>query len=261
MIPLMLISSFSLPLIVKATSYDYGTPTLDTEEIGLFCFWYKSDGWTLNYTISALHEYSNHGNYYDGIIRVFMRVDGSTFVSGSHYVDVNVRVRADGWVMTWLWESQDKKYIPFLYKVHQSDFVKINATVLSRAMQQIYYSSEGSLLDHEDVYYWDYTYTSTTSFIMVNYYIEEGTKYGAVITNIPDEITVSCAYVMLCLGGSVSTPSFLRINTVYLHESSSYLFYGSFNITSYFGSGTQQIFDAKAGTLINLNFVVMIWIE
>jgi hypothetical protein len=54
-------------------------------------------------TVPAFVSYFDGGNYYDGLVRVWDSgtIGASSSVSYDDYVDVKVRVRADGWILAW----------------------------------------------------------------------------------------------------------------------------------------------------------------
>lgn len=112
LIPLVLIMCFFL-FSTPVLAYDWENP-IDTTNIGLFAYYFNPSGWNLPTIASAFYSYTNHGLYYDGIVRIYYGVDGTTWTGTStDYASVNIRVRQDGWIVAFFNYTQDAKFIPF----------------------------------------------------------------------------------------------------------------------------------------------------
>ena len=78
------------------------TPPLDTSKIGFIAYYQRTVGWTLSNTVPAFINYTDGGNYYDGLVRVWDSGEiGALSSSYDRCIDVRVRVRADGWIIAW----------------------------------------------------------------------------------------------------------------------------------------------------------------
>lgn len=76
-------------------------PALTTAEIATFAYW-RQTGCTyvqLADVLPILHSYKQSAEYVDGTIKIFDT--GSESAGANNYVLVNVRIRADGWIMAW----------------------------------------------------------------------------------------------------------------------------------------------------------------
>ena len=76
-------------------------PALTTADIATFAY-YRQTSCTyvqLADVLSIMHSYRQLGEYVDGTIKIFDT--GSESASPNNYVLVNVRIRADGWIMAW----------------------------------------------------------------------------------------------------------------------------------------------------------------
>jgi hypothetical protein len=76
-------------------------PALTTADIATFAY-HRQTSCTyvqLADVLSILHNYHQYAEYVDGTIKIFDT--GSESASPNNYVLVNVRIRADGWIMAW----------------------------------------------------------------------------------------------------------------------------------------------------------------
>lgn len=76
-------------------------PALTTADIATFTYWRQPSCTYVQLAdvLSILHSYHQYADYVDGTIKIFDT--GSESASPNNYVLVNVRVRADGWIMAW----------------------------------------------------------------------------------------------------------------------------------------------------------------
>ena len=88
-------------------------PQIDTSQIGLFSYYNYGATIDLNDTRGAFYSYLQHGNYIDGVVRVWAsHTLGSTSqYQGDNYVDVKVRIRGDGWILAWFARADDSSKI------------------------------------------------------------------------------------------------------------------------------------------------------
>jgi len=62
----------------------------------------------LNKTLAAYQTYTQYSNYIEGTVRVWEsdRIGPSSDLYHDRYVDINVKVRGDGWILAWLNENK-----------------------------------------------------------------------------------------------------------------------------------------------------------
>jgi hypothetical protein len=162
------------PLLVQTVQADYsfGNP-LDTSNIMLLAYYKDPNGWTLAATVPAFEKYTDHGNYYDGIVRVWMDVRDNTYVGSEFYVDVCVRVRADGWILAWLNRTQSYAHIVFWGKSISSGttpYVVVGATVPSRAIQRVFYTSGKTFPGYTAISHYDFTHPNAGKILIFGKY-------------------------------------------------------------------------------------------
>jgi len=157
---LMIFTIALTPLIIQTVQagYSFGNP-LDTSNIMLLAYYKDPNGWTLASTVPAFEKYTDHGNYYDGIVRVWMDKKGNEYIGTEFYIDVCVRVRADGWILAWLNRTHSYAYIVFWghsYKGAESPV--IGATVPSRAIQRVFYTAGKTFPGYAAISHYDFTH-------------------------------------------------------------------------------------------------------
>lgn len=203
------------PKEALAAGEDYGEP-LNTTEIGFFMYYEDSGGFTLADTVAAWQSYEDHSTYYDGTIRIYFNGNGSTFVTGSEYIDVYARLTAEGWATIWLndtiaatrylvhWGNIDVGGNPQqgFYATGDSPYID-NRTCLYRALERIYWAQDAdwsNLPGPDEVYYYDYSFPTATMFVYFGKGVE-GTTAGSgwssnytVYYTIPSDRTVLEAY-------------------------------------------------------------------
>jgi len=76
-------------------------PALTTADIATFAYWRQTSCAYVQLAdvLSILHSYQQFAEYVDGTIKIFDT--GSESAAPNNYVLVNVRIRADGWIMAW----------------------------------------------------------------------------------------------------------------------------------------------------------------
>ncbi len=76
-------------------------PALTTAGIATFAYWRQASCAYVQLAdvLSILHSYQQFAEYVDGTIKIFDT--GSESAAPDNYVLVNVRIRADGWIMAW----------------------------------------------------------------------------------------------------------------------------------------------------------------
>lgn len=170
-IPLALILFGSLlitPMVPVAHAASFGDP-LTTTNIGLFAYYNETTDWTLNDTVTAFYNYTDHTTYYDGYVRVWQdSQSNSSFTGNDVSVDVKLRVRADGWIMAWLDTTiHDAADIPLFGRERSSNGNSagspvVNATTCHRAIEHIYYVANKTFPEYHNIDLYDYSQTSAT---------------------------------------------------------------------------------------------------
>ena len=76
-------------------------PALATADIATFAYWRQTSCTYVQLAdvLPILHSYRQFAEYVDGTIKIFDT--GSESVEPNNYVLMNVRIRADGWIMAW----------------------------------------------------------------------------------------------------------------------------------------------------------------
>jgi len=168
--------------VVHAT-HDYGNP-LDTSNIMLFAYYQDPNGWTLANTVPAFESYTDHGNYYDGIVRVWMDQSASNnFVGSEFYVDICVRVRADGWILAWLTRDQSYAYIVFWgHSIQTATSPVVGATVPSRAIQRVFYVAGKTFPGHNAINYYDFAHPTAKKLLIFGKSYQWATSPGGTVT-------------------------------------------------------------------------------
>lgn len=166
---------------VARASYDYGNP-LDTSNIMLFAYYKDPNGWILANTVPAFEAYTDHGNYYDGIVRVWMDQSASNNFVGSEFsVDVCVRVRADGWILAWLTKDQSYAYIVFWgHSISVAASPVIGATTPSRAIQRVFYAAGKNFPGHTAINHYDFTHPTAKKLLIFGKSLQ---RYGTAGTS------------------------------------------------------------------------------
>jgi hypothetical protein len=207
-----IVSSFPAVL-----AYDYGSP-LNTSDIALFAYYNETSDWTLADTVSAWQEYSDNGNYYDGKIRVWQDVSGSTFDGNDVYIDVYARVRADGWILAWQNQTDvDYGNYPFYGRernVAASSYPVENSTSLSRAIERVYAAAGKTFVGYDQINYWDYQFTNTKRLMLFGRAFAVGPG-GMPYSEewyfiIPDGVTCEQAW-LTCGGAADYSTMYMRI--------------------------------------------------
>lgn len=196
--------------IVYAT--DYGNP-LTTTNIGLFAYYNETSDWTLADTVSAWQNYTDNGNYYDGYVRVWQDVTETTFVGDDVYVDVYVRVRADGWILAWLNQSGVHERGDVVFWGHERQGTgnpPANSTVLSRAMYRVYNAAGESWDGYDAINYYDYEYTTATRLVIFG----ESSPTVEFYCTMPSGVTVVADYASASTWCGSGDYGYFKVNGV-----------------------------------------------
>jgi len=141
-------------------------PPLNTSQISLFAYHQQIGGWTLADTVPAFVSYFDGGNYYEGYVRVW---DVGIGASGSgDYIDVRVRVRADGWILAWLNKSIDDSgaIVWWGHRQMETGFPISYSTTLSRALNIVYYVSGVDFPGYDQISMYDYSEPNATRLLI-----------------------------------------------------------------------------------------------
>lgn len=190
-------------LSVRAT-----TPALDTSGIATLAYWQPAGSLTLNKTLTTYINYTWGGNYIDGYIRVWQSatVGLTSIVTNDAWVDIPVRVRADGWILAWIKTVHSAApsgtsrcflfYFGYGYTsagcmaYSGATYPPINMTTLARAVEVITTAHGGITFNRNSIKYYDYQLTQSTRMFM----------FGAQNVNnwyitIPYGVTVDRVYI------------------------------------------------------------------
>lgn len=171
LLPLIVLigSMFILPIAPVRADNDWGNP-LSTTNVMLIAY-YEHTSWTLANTSTAFQNYTDHGSYYDGYIRVWQDARDSTYNGSDAYVDVRCRVRTDGWIMAWLDSTENDpgdlvyfgkhRHVGSLYEL------PVNGTTCSRAIENVFHVTGESFPGYDQIYLYDYSETSTTKLVIM----------------------------------------------------------------------------------------------
>lgn len=159
------------------------TPPLNTSRIGLIAYCQRVGGWTLADTVPAFVSYFDGGNYYDGFVRVWDSgtIGASSSVSYDSYVDVNVRVRADGWILAWFDRYLDDAgaIVWWKHTRGQTGSPPAFSTTLSRALEIVFTVAGVGFPGYDMINMYDYSEPNATRLLIfghsiysteVNYY-------------------------------------------------------------------------------------------
>ena len=250
--------------------------------IGLFCYFKPTDHITLNNCLPALQTYTQYGSYVDGTVRVwdshaigasspYRYYDGEsayfpTYSMSDHgdsYLDIHVRIRADGWILAWMLRSDDRGKI--LWWSNGSTIPRDLPTPtsygnrLGRAIQIIMSIAGIGGFAWTSLQYYDYEYTGAHRlYFFGKSQSSDGSANAYYYVTVPNGVTVYKAFldwivrmgvkpynatgVMRCLGA-------LDGATKYNHEYSygatfSYCFIAGTDITSVLQvTGVQHTFQ------------------
>lgn len=149
---------------------DY-TP-LNTSAIGLICYYFEPTGWNLSSVVGALENYTNFGNYIDGYIRVWEDATGGTYVGSDVYIDLQARIRQDGYILSWLPRNASYSYALYWGFHHKGGVGPVvdNATSMGRAIQRVYASASKSWVGFNVLTYYDFQYSTATRLVWAGRY-------------------------------------------------------------------------------------------
>ena len=186
---------------------DFGNP-LDASNIMLFAYYKDPNGWVLADTVPAFENYTAYGNYYDGFVRVWMDQPASNnFIGSQFYVDVCVRVRADGWILAWLTKDQSYAYIVFWGRTYISAGPPvIGATIPSRAIQRVFYASGKTFPGHSAINHYDFTHKTAKKLLIFgkSLYKVSGTSSVDFYYTFPSHVQIIDASTSTCFQGAAN---------------------------------------------------------
>jgi len=197
---ILLLSTFAVP----ANAIDYGAH-LDTSNIMLFCYYKEPTIWTLSTTYAAFQTYTNHGSYIDGIIRVYVYSSGNTYTGVNTYHNVSCRIRADGWISTWMNVTQEESFTYFGNGMHDYQ------TALGRAINRVYYVASMTFPGYDKLFYYDFSRPTATRLYCVA--VEHTSIYTQffVYAQIPSAYSVVGAYVAWYGSGNADAGGYSRV--------------------------------------------------
>lgn len=162
---------------VEATST---TPPLNTSRISFIAYYQRVGGWTLADTVPAFVSYFDGGNYYDGLVRVW---EGS-----DTYLDVKVRVRADGWILAWFDRFLDDPatIVYWGHARYETGAPSSYSTTLSRAIEIVYTAAGAGFPGYDMIGMYDYSETNATRLLIFGHsiaYPSQPTYYYTIPAN------------------------------------------------------------------------------
>jgi len=150
------------------------TPPLNVSRISFVSYYQRTLGWTLADTVPAFVNYFDGGNYYDGLVRVWDSGSIGAVGSGT-YLDVRVRVRADGWILAWFDRFEDDPGA-IIYWGHRRDQVGAPpsySTTLSRAIEIVFTVTGIGFPGYNMIGMYDYSEPSATRLLVFGHSIAE----------------------------------------------------------------------------------------
>jgi len=211
-------------------------PPLDTGDISVFAYYQHVDGITLSDTLAAFQSFTQYGNYVDGTVRVwdshnigasspYRGADGESTYGfanysasdhGDTYVDVNVRVRADGWVLAWFTRSQNFGRLVWWGRTDGS-YIPRNAqpplsynTRLARAVDIVLRVMGVTNLVFSNVCYYDFEHTDAKRICIFGCSKQESTGFPPInkyyYVTVPNGVTVKRVWLTFIarMGAAVS---------------------------------------------------------
>ena len=162
------------------------TPPLNTSRISFIAYYQRTLGWTLADTVPAFVSYFDGGNYYDGLVRVWDSGSIGTVGSGT-YLDVKLRVRADGWILAWFdrFEDDPGAIVYWGHQLHQTGAPPSYSTTLSRAIEIVFSVTGIGFPGHNMIGMYDYSEPSATRLLVFGHsiYATTATYYYTIPAN------------------------------------------------------------------------------
>jgi len=158
---------------IEATST---TPPLNTSRMSFIAYYQRISGWTLADTVPAFVNYFDGGNYYDGLVRVWD--NGGIGATGSGaYKDVNVRVRADGWILAWFDRFLDDagSIVWWGHTIYQGGSPPPYSTTSSRAIEIVFTVAGAGFSGYDMISMYDYSEPNATRLLIFGNSIYGGT--------------------------------------------------------------------------------------
>ncbi len=210
-----------VPPTVQAVEASSTTPPLNTSEISLIAYYERASGWTLAETVPAFVGYIDGGNYYDGFVRVW---DSGTIGSVSTepddtYIDVEVRVRADGWLLAWFNRFKDDSgaLVWWGHRRITVGFPPAYSTTLTRAIEVVFTVSGVGFPGYEQIGLYDYSEPDATRLLIFGH-----SAYGTrtYYYTIPAESTMVPIKLLIRAGGYGNSKLYVDNALIYSRGSS-----------------------------------------
>ena len=260
--------SFEIPPVqaIEPASIDANltTPPLNTSEISLIAYYKRIGGWTLADTVPAFVSYFDGGNYYDGLVRVWdsETIGASSTVSGDTFLDIKVRVRADGWILAWFhpYEDDAGAIVWWGHTRVQAGSPAAYSTSLSRAMEIVFIVAgvEYSWPGYDMIGMYDYSEPSATRLLMFgqSIYSKSVTYYYT----IPPNSTMAPIKLLVRSGGYTQySPNSLTIDGGTLYDEPSGYWGWSTKPIFIWEKGIQHIIVQSAGSRSYQSVAFVMW--
>lgn len=198
-----------IPVAPRAhATITFGNP-LTTTNIMLFAY-YNHTSWTLQDTSTAFVNYTDHGTYYDGYVRVWHDTGGTNYEGSDAYVDCKLRVRSDGYIMAWL----DKTVHNESDSIYWGDSrlspspIDENSTTPFRAIERVFYVAGETFPEYENLYLYDYYYSSATKLVFINMH-KTGTGNQYIYLIVPSANVGTIHSMIIGYGGRCVGPNWV----------------------------------------------------
>jgi hypothetical protein len=182
------------------------TPPLNTSKMSFIAYYQQVGGWTLANTVPAFINWSNGGNYYDGLVRVWDSgtIGAVSSVVDDAYLDIHVRVRADGWIVAWFDRLLDDP-AGIMYWGHVAAGGGAPApysTTLSRALEIVYTVAGVGFPGYNQIGMYDYSEPSATRLLVFGNSISYNNPTVNYYYSIPTNSTMNPIKLLIRSGGN-----------------------------------------------------------
>ncbi len=158
-----------------AYATDYGDP-IDTSNIGFMAYYFKATGFILEETAGAFLNYTDNGSYYDGYVRIYQEATGTSFDTyyyAQQYIDAQLRVRSDGWILAWIsrsnWSYVNAPHWASRFYIATDGYLTPpaeNYISPMRAIDRVFYVAGLSSPGAENMNIYDYGHPTATKLVM-----------------------------------------------------------------------------------------------
>jgi hypothetical protein len=244
---------------IEATST---TPPLNTSRISFIAYYQRTLGWTLADTVPAFVSYFDGGNYYDGLVRVWdSGTIGSSSGAGDTYLDVKVRVRADGWILAWFDRFSDDSgaIVWWGHQRAQTGSPPSYSTTLSRAMEIVFTVTGIGFPGHNMIGMYDYSEPSAKRLLIFGYSMGSGSV--TYYYTIPANSTMVSIKLLVRAGGgsSYGYANTLRVDDGLIYQKTDNLWgWSTFQVDAW-AKGIQHTVIQSGGSYTASSVAFIMW--